>query len=59
MKRVLHVLTHSDDALARSVITQHENTPGLEVKVIELDHASADYPTLVAMMFDSDSVQVW
>ncbi|MBI1840594.1 MAG: hypothetical protein HYR88_07040 [Verrucomicrobia bacterium] len=59
MKRLLHVLTRPDDALALDIIAQHEGTPGIEVRVVRLDQESPDYRGLVELVFESDSVQVW
>jgi hypothetical protein len=59
MRNILHILTTSDDAWAERIIALERQQPDLEIKVVDLTTAGADYRALLDEIFAADSIQVW
>jgi hypothetical protein len=59
MRRVLHILTRPDDALAREVIARQKRKPENEIEVADLTLPGPDYKELLDKIFAADSVQTW
>jgi hypothetical protein len=59
MKKILHVITKTDDELAQAVIAADRES-GAAVEVIRAGPADAvDYERLLNAIFAADSVQSW
>jgi len=58
MKKILHVLTNENDALASEVLSQQQS-PEWKLEIIDLTRGQPDYPALVRKIFEADSVAVW
>jgi hypothetical protein len=59
MRRVVHILTRPDDALARVLIDRQKAAAGNEVEVVNLTRPDRDYKTLLEKIFAADSVESW
>jgi hypothetical protein len=59
MRRLLHILTRPDDALAREIIARQQGIAGNEVQTVDLTRPEADYEELLGKIFAADSVQSW
>jgi|HubBroStandDraft_1064217.scaffolds.fasta_scaffold279224_3 hypothetical protein len=59
MRRVLHILTKPDDALAGELMARQKNAPGTKVEVVDLNLAQPDYNALLEKIFAADSVESW
>ena len=59
MSRLLHILTTPDDALAKAMIDRHRESPGREVRLVDLTKSEPDYLALLEEIFAADSIQVW
>lgn len=59
MRRLLHVLTQTDQPLTTEIIRLQRQEPGWEVEVVELFQSQPDYEGLLEKIFVADSVQVW
>jgi hypothetical protein len=59
MRRLLHILTRPDDALAREIIARQKSNPENEIKVADLTRPAPDYKDLLEKIFAADSVQTW
>jgi hypothetical protein len=59
MRRVLHILTRPDDALAREVMDRQKNDAGNKVEAVDLTLPAPDYKELLAKIFAADSVECW
>ncbi|MGA2173857.1 MAG: hypothetical protein ABSH38_02630 [Verrucomicrobiota bacterium] len=59
MRRVLHILTRPDDALAREVIARQKIRPENEIEVADLTRPGPDYRELLEKIFAADSVETW
>jgi hypothetical protein len=60
MRRVLHILTRRDDALAREVIARQRQQGRLdEIEIVDLSEARPDYEELLKKIFAADSVECW
>ncbi len=62
MRRILHITTREEDALARSMrglqTEAGHDVVCIDLSVVALD-TEADYSVLVEEIFKADSVQVW
>jgi hypothetical protein len=58
MKKLLHILTRPDDALAAEIIVRQQGNGENNVVVMDLT-APADYKELLENIFAADSVQAW
>ena len=59
MPKLLHILTQTEDALAKDVIAKQQSKPENQIDVVDLTQTDADYKKLLEKIFESDSVQVW
>ncbi len=59
MRRVLHILTKPDDALAQTLVSLQENTAAHQVEVVDLTQPKPDYEALLEKIFAADSVESW
>jgi hypothetical protein len=59
MRRVLHILTRPDDALARELMARQKNAAGTEVEAVDLTLPEPDYKALLAKIFQAQSVETW
>jgi hypothetical protein len=59
MRRVLHIVTRADDALAREVIARQREQPDAQREVADLTQPEPDYEALLDQLFAADSVAVW
>lgn len=59
MRRVLHILTRADDALAREVMDRQKSIPDHKVEAVDLTVPSPDYKELLEKIFAADSVESW
>lgn len=61
MKQVLHILTHNEDDLARTIIESQRATGSAEfaIETADLTVEKPDYPALLEKIFKADSVSVW
>ena len=59
MRRILHILTTPDDALARQMISAQEQQAEQTVKVVDLTVPEPDYRALLEDIFAADSIEVW
>ena len=59
MRRVLHILTRPDDALAREVIARQKNGAGKIVEAVDLTLPAPDYKELLDKIFAADSIGCW
>ncbi len=58
MKKILHVLTKENDALASEVLSQQQS-PEWKLEIVDLTQGQPDYANLVEKIFEADSVAVW
>jgi hypothetical protein len=59
MRHILHIITKTDDALAK-VISEKEASEGtVKCEIFDLTKSDASYEELVEKIFAADSVQVW
>lgn len=58
MRRVLHILTRPEDALARDVIARQKEISGIRIDVVDLNEAP-DYKGLLEKIFDAHSIETW
>jgi hypothetical protein len=59
MRRVLHILTRPEDALARELIARQQTAAGIEVEVVDLTSPEPDYKALLEKIFQAESVESW
>jgi hypothetical protein len=59
MRRVLHILTRPDDALARQIIALQGSRAENEIAVADLTGPSPDYNELLEKIFAADAVETW
>lgn len=59
MPKLLHILTETEDALAKDVIAKQRSNPDHQIDVVDLTQTDADYKKLLEKIFEADSVQVW
>ena len=59
MKRILHILTNENDAVAGRLISEQQAQPGHEVVTADLTVATPDYTHLLQEIFAADSIAVW
>ena len=59
MRRILHILTRPEDALAREVIAGQKSLPENQIEVVDLNVPAPDYRELLEKIFASDSVETW
>ena len=57
MPRILHIITHQPDELARAVAAAQESATGVEVADVTVPEP--DYEKLLEQIFAADSVEVW
>ncbi len=55
----LHILTHSEDEFALSVIGHQRDLAETEVEIVDLTVAEPDYKQALEAIFEADSVAVW
>ncbi len=60
MPILLHILTQTDDALAKDVIAKHQSKAENQIEVVDLTGLpEPDYKKLLEKIFEADSIQVW
>ena len=60
MRRVLHILTRKDDAVARVIVARQQNAPQrCEIEIIDLTAGPPDYRESLEKVFTADSVACW
>jgi hypothetical protein len=59
MRRVLHILTRPEDALARGVIARQRSLAENQIEVVDLNGPAPDYRELLEKIFASDSIETW
>ena len=59
MRRLLHILTTPDDALADKIISLEAQSPEHQVTIVDLTKPAPDYRKLLEEIFAADSIQVW
>jgi hypothetical protein len=59
VKRILHILTNENDAVADRLISEQQGQTGHEVVTANLTAATPDYAQLLEEIFAADSVAVW
>ena len=59
MRKILHILTKPEDALAAEIMARQKTNAETKVDVVDLSTASPDYEAVVRKVFNADSVQVW
>jgi hypothetical protein len=59
MRRILHILTGSNDELPQKIITIQQADRDYEVIVAELNGPSPDYDALLREIFKADSIELW
>jgi hypothetical protein len=59
MRRVLHILTRTDGALARELMARQHSAAGNEVEEADLTLPEPDYKALLEKIFAADSVETW
>jgi hypothetical protein len=59
MRKVLHILTKTDDELSRTVISLQQDVAEIELNLIDLTVPEPDYDSLLEAIFDADSIEVW
>jgi predicted RNA-binding protein len=59
MRRVLHILTRPDDALARELMARQKNAAGTNVEAVDLTQPEPDYKALLGKIFQAESVESW
>lgn len=59
MRKILHVITRSNDPLAGEVIALQQKAKERTVKVIDLTEPNPDYERLLREIFKADSIEVW
>ncbi len=59
MRRVLHILTEPDDALAQTLRDLQSAQDDIDVAVADLTVPNPDYDALVEEVFAADSIAVW
>lgn len=58
MKKILHLLTKENDAVASEVLSQQQS-PEWKLEIVDLTRGQPDYAAVVEKIFESDSVAVW
>jgi hypothetical protein len=59
MRRVLHILTRPNDALAQEVMAGQNSSAECIVETVDLTVPTPDYTKLLEKIFAADSVQSW
>ena len=59
MARLLHIVTKSEDALAKEIISKQGENSENQIEVVDVSQGTPDYKELVQKIFNADSVQVW
>jgi hypothetical protein len=59
MRRVLHILTRADDALARELMARQQKAAGNKVEAVDLTLPEPDYKALLEKIFQAESVESW
>ena len=59
MRRILHILTRPDDALAREIAARQRRGADNNVETVDLTEAEPDYKALLKKIFECDSIQTW
>jgi hypothetical protein len=59
MRRVLHILTRPDDALARELSARQKCDAGNKVETVDLTQPEPDYKALLGKIFEADSIETW
>jgi hypothetical protein len=59
LKRILHILTNENDAVAGRLISEQRAQADTEVAIADLTVAAPDYAGLLQEIFAADSVTVW
>jgi hypothetical protein len=59
MRRVLHILTRPEDALARDLMARQKSRPENQVEVVDLNLPAPDYKLLLEKIFEADSIETW
>jgi hypothetical protein len=59
MRRVLHILTRPDDALARKIIARQKESQPDGIEIADLTKPQTDYAEVLERIFAADSVESW
>lgn len=59
MARILHILTRTDDQLAKGVVDCQKASAIDQVETADLTQEDVDYHKLLEDIFEADSIQVW
>lgn len=59
MRKVLCIITSSDDALSKAVVSAEEGRSDCAVETFDLSGPKPDYEKLLEAIAAADSVQVW
>lgn len=59
MRRVLHILTRPDDALARELMARQQSAAGLQAEAFDLTVPEPDYKKLLEKIFQAESIESW
>jgi hypothetical protein len=59
MRQILHIVTKTDDKLAKDIIAAQHKQGNCSVNVVDLTAKDPDYDQLLDEIFQADSIQVW
>lgn len=59
MRHILHIVTDANRETATAIIEAQKGDKEVELEVIDLTAATANYDALLEQIFSADSVQVW
>jgi len=59
MRRILHILTRTNDSLSRQIISTQRREPDQQVEIADLTISTPDYQQLLNEIFRADSIEVW
>jgi hypothetical protein len=59
MRRVLHILTRPDNALARELMDRQKNMADTKVESVDLTLPDPDYKALLGKIFAAESIESW
>ena len=59
MRRILHILTRTNDSLSRQIISTQRREPDQQIEIADLTISTPDYRQLLDEIFRADSIEVW
>ncbi|MFN7139165.1 MAG: hypothetical protein ACK4UN_07495 [Limisphaerales bacterium] len=59
MPQLLHILTKTEDELAKQIIAEQQKDPQNQIEIVDVSNGVPDYKALTEKIFAADSVQVW